>query len=211
MLDYMNSQPPDPGMDAELSSSKTIGNKNMDSLLNRLIDSSSLTELQQDGFVVIDNVMKTSQSSSNKLGEWADKGKTGQGESRTDTVAFLNRNNALECGLEDQYDFLLTLASHLNDNLDLYASPYTPVFPGTEDRPLSNPSGSNVQMAEYGADDYYNPHGDNSIDMKLRGNGVFQDYGTTTINGHGSTSSSSLPKRRSNWRCITAILYLNEG
>ena len=57
----------------------------------------------------------------------------------------------MDFGIEDQYDFLLTLASHLNNNLDfeLYASPYKPLFPGTTERPLTNPSGFNVQIAEF--------------------------------------------------------------
>jgi hypothetical protein len=50
--------------------------------------------------------------------------------------------------IEDQYDFLLTLASHLNNDFELYASPYKPLFPGTKERPFTNPSGFDVQIAE---------------------------------------------------------------
>lgn len=216
VLDYLNSQPPDPGMDAELNAAcRAVGNEKFGMLLDDMIDGESLRKFQRDGFVVIDDVMKTSQSSNEKVGKWTDKSKTAQGHVRTDTVAFLNRNNALECGLEEQYDFLLTLASHLNDNLDLFASPYKPVLPGTRDRPLTNPSRFNVQIAEYGCGDYYNAHSDNSIDTSVR-NGAFDGFGTTIESNDEDLSSSScddvtLPQRRSNWRCITAILYMNKG
>ena len=207
ILDYMNSRPPDPGMAAGLTSSEAIGSNRFGSILDQLIDPCALLELQKHGYAVIDNVMKTSQSSNDQLGEWANKGKTGQDDCRSDTVAFLDRRDALECGLEDQFDFLLTLASHLNDNFDLYASPYKPVFPGTTTRPLTNPKGFNVQMAEYVFGDYYNPHSDNSIDREVD-NGAFG--GTAVIHDYLG-DDAILPKKRSNWRCITAILYLNEG
>eukprot|EP00984_Skeletonema_dohrnii_P032896 scaffold27971_cov83-Skeletonema_dohrnii-CCMP3373.AAC.1 len=110
ILDYMNSRPPDPGMASELTSSEAIGSNRFGSILDQLIDPCALLELQEHGYAVIDNVMKTSQSSNDQLGEWANKGKTGQDDCRSDTVAFLNRSAALECGVEDQFDFLLTLA-----------------------------------------------------------------------------------------------------
>lgn len=208
VLEYMNSRPPCPGMDAELTSSDAIGRDRFGPLLDQLIDSSALLKLQNDGYVVIDGVLKTSQLSNERLEKWANKGKTGQDGSRRDTVAFLNRSNAVECGLEDQYDFLLSLASHLNNNFDLYASPFKPVFPGTVSHPLTNPIGFNVQMAEYGCSDFYNPHSDNSIDTTETNNGAFGD--TAVIHDH-LDDDTVLPKKRSNWRCITAILYLNEG
>ena len=116
VLDFLNSQPPDAGVDAELTSSEAIGNKKFGIMLEQLVDSDALAKLQQDGFGVIDNVMKTSQSSNEKLDIFASKGsnsqgkrKTGVRDYRTDNVSFLNRDNALEYGLKDQHDFLLTL------------------------------------------------------------------------------------------------------
>jgi hypothetical protein len=170
--------------------------------------------------------MKTSQSSNEKLDIFASKGsnsqckrKTGVRDYRTDNVSFLNRDNALEYGLEDQHDFLLTLASHLNCNLDFSLqgpSPYKPVFPGTAKRPLTNPGGFNVQIAEYGENDYYIPHSDNSIDVKINPYRAF--YGTRMIEAMDNLPPSALnsdgtllPSRRSNWRYITAILYMNDG
>ena len=206
VLDYMNSQPPCPGADAELTSSETIGSKRFGDVLDRL-DSYALSKLQHEGYVVIDTGMH---SSTEKLNELANKSKTGQESSRTDTVAFLNRKDAIECDLEDEYDFLLTIAGYLNDNFDLYASPYKPILPATKDKPLTNPF--NVQMAEYGWKDYYNAHSDNSIDMRVRSNGVFEDCGTTISDDYIlSDIDKVLPKKRSNYRCITAILYLNEN
>ena len=207
VLDYMNSQPPCPGADAELTSSEAIGSKRFGDVLESL-DSDALYKLQHEGYVVIDTGMH---SSTKKLNEWANKSKTGQESSRTDTVAFLNRNDCVECDLEDEYDFMLTLASHLNDNFDLYASPYKPIHPATKDKPLTNPF--NVQMAEYGWKDHYNAHSDNSIDMRERtSNAVFEGYGTTISDDYIlSDCDNVLPKKRSNYRCITAILYLNEN
>ncbi len=39
VLNFLNSKPPDPGMDAELTSSKALGSKKLGSLLNRFVDS----------------------------------------------------------------------------------------------------------------------------------------------------------------------------
>ena len=227
VLDFLNIQPPDAGVDAELTSSDAIGNTEFGIMLKHLVDSDALAKLQQDGFVVIDNVMKTSQSSIEKLEIFASKGKkksqgkrkTGVRDYRTDNVSFLNRNNALEYGLEDQHDFLLTLASHLNCNLDFSlqgSSPYKPVFPGTAKRPLTNPGGFNVQIAEYGENDYYNPHSDNSIDVKINPYCPFDSKRMIEAKDNLSPSvldsdGTLLPSRRSNWRYITAILYMNDG
>ncbi len=214
VLDFLNSQPPDAGIDAELTSSEAIGDEKFGLILKR-VDSDALAKLQRDGFVVIDNVMTTSQTSHDKLdGKTNNQGKrkSDARDYRTDKVAFLNRENALEYGLEDQHDFLLTLASHLNGNLDFSFrghSLYTPIFPGTVQRPLTNPRGFNVQFAEYAENDHYNPHSDNSVDTKLKTCGVFDV--TRTIGSKADLDGTLLPSRRINWRYITAILYMNEG
>jgi hypothetical protein len=196
-LSYLNSLPPDPGFDADLTSSEAIGNPELGSLIDRLVDFEALRKLSEEGFVVIDNVMSTSQSSHNKIDEWMSlKKRSNQVHCRTDTVSFINKQDAMECGVGPQYDLLLALASHLNDKLDLYESPYKPIFPGTVDRPLTNPSKSNVQMAEYGCKDFYLPHSDNSIDVKA--DNYEEDH-------------TCIPKRRSSYRYVTAILYTNEG
>eukprot|EP00563_Minutocellus_polymorphus_P018905 CAMPEP_0197726020 /NCGR_PEP_ID=MMETSP1434-20131217/12696_1 /TAXON_ID=265543 /ORGANISM="Minutocellus polymorphus, Strain CCMP3303" /LENGTH=478 /DNA_ID=CAMNT_0043311811 /DNA_START=91 /DNA_END=1527 /DNA_ORIENTATION=+ len=224
VLDYLNSQPPDPGKDAELTSSQAIGNDQLGALLDKVVDSECLSKLERDGYVVIDDIMKTSQSSNDKLSQWSKKSQTGQEECRTDTVSFIDRDDALECRVESQYDLLLALASHLNNKLDLYESPFAPIFPGTRENPLTNPSGCNVQMAEYGSQDFYDPHSDNSINMvcqseyfgsaeeyidDMYGNDVYDD--TTPWRATMQKNMFSDVERRSNYRCITAILYLTEG
>lgn len=219
VLDFLNSRPPDVGIDAEFTSCEVIGNEKFGLLLKKVVNSDALEKLQREGFVVIDNVLKTSQSSMDKFDKLTrSKGRGNEGRTsrtgvryyRTDNVAFLNRENALDFGIEDQYDFLLTLASHLNNNLDfeLYASPYTPLFPGTKERPLTNPSGFNVQIAEFIEGQYYVAHSDNSFDFNVNPHGVF---GTRANDNLSPSSDSDRTRRRSNYRCITAILYMNEG
>lgn len=224
VLDYLNSQPPDPGTDAEITSSEAIGNDGIGAILDEVVDRSKLEKLENDGFVVIDDVMQTSQASNDKFSRWKKKSQTGQDECRTDTVAFMDRDDAKQCGVESQYDLLLALASHLNNKLDLRDSPFAPVFPGTREKPLTNPSGSNVQMAEYGFQDFYDPHSDNSINKAcscdyfgseeeyidiLYGNDVYDN--TTPWRAAMQKDMYNGEERRSNYRCITAILYLNEG
>ena len=225
VLDYLNSQPPDPGTDAEITSSEAIDNDGIGAILDDVVDRSKLEKLKHDGFVVIDDVMQTSQASNDKFSRWKNKGRTGQDECRTDTVAFMDRDDAEQCGVENQYDLLLALASHLNDKLDLGDSPFAPVFPGTRENPLTNPSGSNVQMAEYGFEDFYDPHSDNSINKACRSDyfGSEEEY-IDTLYGNDVYDNTTPwraamqkamynngEERRSNYRCITAILYLNEG
>ncbi|KAL3809079.1 hypothetical protein ACHAXA_007864 [Cyclostephanos tholiformis] len=213
VLDFLNGQPPDSGIDAEFTSSEAIGDEKFGSTLKQQLDSDALAKLQKDGFVVIDNVIKTSQSSHEKLDGKTNRGKRNANarDYRTDKVAFLSRENAEEYGLEDQHDFLLTLASHLNGNLDFSLrglSPHKAIFPGTIERPLTNPKGCGVQFAEYGENDYYRPHSDNS---KINMRGVFD---CRRSNGEPTTTDSNetlLPYRQLNWRYITAILYMNEG
>lgn len=218
VLDFLNSRPPDVGIDAEFTSCEVIGNEKFGLLLKKLVNSDALEKLQREGYFVIDNVLKTSQSSMEKLDKLTNKGRRNEGRTsrtgvryyRTDNVAFINRDYALDFGIEDQYDFLLTLASHLNNNLDfeLYASPFKPLFPGTKERPLTNPSGFNVQIAEFMEDQYYVAHSDNSVDLKVIPQGVF---GTGANDNLSPSSDSEGTRRRSNYRCITAILYMNEG
>lgn len=70
VLTHLNSLPPEPGFDADLTSSEAIGNPELGSLIDRVVDLEALRKLFEEGFVVIDNVMKTSQSSHDKLDEW---------------------------------------------------------------------------------------------------------------------------------------------
>jgi len=190
---HYNSQPPHPGYDAALGvaaaeGSATENQQQMQGLLNDQV----LSELQREGFVVVDsNQIQTSEQASEKLGDFVLGKSTGQdAEARTDAVAFLDRAEAELCDIGNQFDFLMSIASHLNDNLNLNDPTsststeecYNPIAPGTHDKPLSNPS--RIQAAEYGMNDFYTAHSDNSwADVNVR----------------------------NNYRYYTCILYCNEG
>ena len=104
---------------------------------------------------------------------------------RNDKVAFLTRNEARSCGLDFQFDVLMGIASYLNDNFDFSSWP----FPGNDTPSLSstgmlkNPK--MVQVAEYGMNDFYVAHKDNSY-------------------------NTSGKLARSNHRFCTCILYCND-
>jgi hypothetical protein len=51
VLDFLNSQSPNAGIDAELTSSEAIGNKKFELMFKQLVDSNALAKLQHDGFV----------------------------------------------------------------------------------------------------------------------------------------------------------------
>lgn len=173
VAEHYNAQPPHPGYNAEL----TAGNGKRLAML----DSNALAQLKKDGFVVVDMDLKTSKASNQKLSEFLVQS-TGQGPSvRRDTVAFLDKKDAMACGLEEQYNFLMSIASHLNHHFSFPNSAYQPLAPGTHSRPLTNPK--HIQAAEYGMDGFYVAHSDNSIaDENIR----------------------------SNFRCYTCILYCND-
>ena len=148
VAEHYNAQPPHPGYNAELTACN--GNR------LAMLDSNALALLKKDGFVVVDMDLKTSNASNQKLSEFLVQS-TGQGPSvRRDTVAFLDKNDALACGLEQQYDFLMSIAAHLNHHFSFPSSPFQPLAPGTHSRPLTNPK--HIQAAEYGMDGFYVAH-----------------------------------------------------
>ncbi len=83
---------------------------------------------------------------------------------RSDTVAFLDLDDGIQCGLENQFRFLLGIANFLNEYFlmnssgwdEIIKSEYDPLLPGTKKRPLTNPR--NIQAAEYGYGEYYVAH-----------------------------------------------------
>ena len=148
---HYNAQPPHPGYNAELFKATGTSEKYL-----AMVDTISLALLQTHGFVVLDLDLKTTDSSNEKLSQFLVQS-TGQGPSvRKDTVAFLDRTDALACGLEHHYDFLMGIASHLNNRLAIPTSPYQPLAPGTHSKPLTNPK--HIQAAEYGMDGFYVAH-----------------------------------------------------
>jgi hypothetical protein len=112
------------------------------------------------GYVTIDTSnLQTKSESFIKLSQFLQR-KTKQDNSiRSDTVAFLDLNDGIQCGLENQFRVLLGVADFLNEYLmsvDEMESEYDPLLPGTKDRPLTNPR--NIQAAEYGYGEYYVAH-----------------------------------------------------
>jgi hypothetical protein len=176
---HFNSLPPDTGYD--VSKARYAGGKEIEELF---ADESNLNDLATQGYVVIDVVPKTHKLSNSQLSKCLLE-KTGQ--SRTvhrDTVAHMDREVASACGLSHHYDLLMGIVSHLNDNLDFEMAPHTLLRPATKEKPLSIPKG--IQLAEYGENDFYKAHRDNSIAEKETG-------------------------VRRNFRSHTCILYCNEG
>ena len=171
---HFNEQPPHPGYDARDSALQT-------QQLDQLLPPNTLAELEEKGFVVVDSDIKTSFSSNEKLGNFV-VGRTGQEQFRTDRVAFMNQDDAASCGVSNHFQMLMGIANHLNCHMNLAQSEYEPISPGTNERPLANPS--SVQIAEYSEGDFYCAHSDNSW---------------------------TEPGIRQNYRHYTCILYCNEG
>jgi hypothetical protein len=115
-----------------------------------------LDTLQSKGFVTIDTKLKTSRKSNDKLSTFLHKKTKQDSAIRSDTVAFLDMNDAKTCGLEDQFELLMGMASFLNEHLVLEDSGFDPLSPGTKSRPLTNPR--NIQAAEYSHGEFYIAH-----------------------------------------------------
>mmetsp|Transcript_35807 Transcript_35807/g.83427 ORF Transcript_35807/g.83427 Transcript_35807/m.83427 type:complete len:324 (-) Transcript_35807:976-1947(-) len=175
---YQSKLKPDTGRDAELTKDPEL----LDTIFGSQRDD-VLSKLARDGFVTIDSGIKASPASQLKLSEMLQE-KTEQKEFiRSDSVRFLDRENAASCGLEKQYDFMMAISSYLNEHFSPEESPNEPILPGTHDRPLTNPA--RIQAAAYGENEYYVAHSDNPID---------DDTHT-----------------RRNFRWFTYILYCNDG
>jgi hypothetical protein len=166
-----------------------------------------LNHLQDQGYVVLDTECKTDSWQHEKLSTFLVE-TTGQDPSvRSDTVHFLTRHDAIESGVQKQFDLLMSIASFLNTHLgphQFLESPYEPLLPGTRDNPLTIPQC--VQLAEYGYGDFYIAHADNSID---------DDNNNNSDNHHQQQQHSRLEgastMQRRNFRYYTCILYLNEN
>ena len=84
----------------------------------------------------------------------------------------------------------MSIASYLNDNLDMAESPHRPMYPATSAEPLTVPN--SIQLAEYSENDFYKAHSDNSLTERFVGD-IQNDN-----------------KIRSNFRHYTCILYCND-
>lgn len=183
----------------------------------------ALDELYTQGYTVIDTPWTTPSKSHDQMSKYLTD-VTDQGDHvRRDKVHFLSLKHAQSCGVSDQYQLLMGVAHYLNVHYDetqndeynetreetknknandpgggvsnrrsFRVSPHEPLLPGTHDRPLSIPN--DIQLAEYGHDDFYVVHSDNSLQAA----------------SDASTSSWMTTTQRRNHRHLTCILYMND-
>mmetsp|Transcript_21645 Transcript_21645/g.32422 ORF Transcript_21645/g.32422 Transcript_21645/m.32422 type:complete len:363 (+) Transcript_21645:626-1714(+) len=184
---HFSSQRPHTGYDAQISKTDKVQsivfqdgkNSSNDGSIDQKHD--LLRVLKEKGFVTIDTQLKTSVESCVKLSAFLQK-KTKQDSSiRSDTVAFLDRDDAQACGLSEQFEVLMGMANFLNENLIFKHTGYEPLLPASKDRPLTNPR--NIQAAEYREGEFYVAHSDNLL---------------------------ANANMRSNYRLYTCILYCND-
>jgi len=157
----------------------------------------ALQELKTNGYTVIDTNLLASEESHHRLSQLLQIKSSQDATIRTDTIKFLDRTMATDCGLQQQHDVLMGLASYLNeyyfghDQALQEAWPFPPRLPATTERPLTNPKF--IQAAEYNANEFYVAHRDN----------VYLD--------DTQQQRRLRPRRRSNLRYITCILYCNDN
>ena len=184
VVDHYNRQPPHPGFEA--NSAILAGSHKIEDLFPK----GAVTKLEKDGFLILDNGPKSTDVQRQALSHYLVQ-KTNQGKDvRTDTVHFLVRDEATFCGFEEHFDTLMGIASFLNDNLSFRDSPHMPVRPATEECPLTIPN--SVQLAEYGENDFYKAHSDNSLTCEFVKDAENND------------------RVRTNFRHYTCILYCND-
>jgi hypothetical protein len=179
VTDHFNSEPPQPGDNANTVDWAEL--PRVQELLQS--DPSILTTLQDVGYVTIDSAPEITADQNNKLTKFLVEKTNQSPDIRTDTVHFLDQDEAYACDLQEHYDMLMSIASYLNDNAELRDSSHKPLLPATRSKPLTIVPGRRIQLAEYGENEFYVPHSDNSL--------------------HGQT--------RSNFRHYTCILYCNQG
>jgi len=176
VMQHFEHIPPNTGFHASERSDENL----METLFKN--EYSMISQIQEKGYYVFDTNLKTSSYTNAKLSSVLTE-KTGQHESiRSDAVKYLTQDGAEECGAINEYNLLMAVASYLNEHLEFEPSEYDPVFPGTEQNPLTNPGV--IQAAEYSEGEFYAAHSDNSL------------------------SKSGI---RNNFRHFTCILYCNEG
>ena len=220
VIDHLNREPPSPGFAARSSVASAQDNKSQqDYYLKNLISAEHLEMLEEDGYVVletctgqtmdsqdIDNTktsnegksFATSQQSHEDLSQYLVE--TTGDTFRKDMVHFLTRPQAVQAGLGDHYDMLLSIATYLNTNLNFRKSVHNPIAPATAQNPLTVPR--MIQLAQYAQGEYYKAHSDNA----------YADDGTEHHSTNNTPSSTTLPqsKVRQNYRHYTCILYCND-
>ena len=132
--------------------------------LERQLSPPVLNTLSEQGYVVLDDIFpKTHSHQHAQLSEFLQE-KTNQAKDiRRDTVHFVHQDEAVVCGMQEHFTQLMSIANHLNHNLDIPESPHSAMSPATEEHPLTVPRA--IQLAEYGENDFYVAHSDNSLSM----------------------------------------------
>ncbi|CAJ1954118.1 unnamed protein product [Cylindrotheca closterium] len=184
--DHCYSLLPYPGFPA--SSAKLSNTAQLDGLFRG--QPFCMDELRDNGFVVLDNGPKSTTSGHRLLDQYMNEDAKKHSSARTDSVHFLNRDEAKDCGFQEHYETLMGIASYLNDNMDMESSPHAPITPATKDNPLTIPN--TIQLAEYAENDFYKPHSDNSLTSEV------------------VSDAQNSDRVRSNFRHYTCILYCND-
>lgn len=95
VVDHYNQQPPHPGFEA--NSAILAGSHKIEDLF----EEGAMSELEKNGFLILGNGPKSTEHGHQKLSKYL-VAKTNQGENvRTDTVHFLDRDEATLCGFEE--------------------------------------------------------------------------------------------------------------
>lgn len=117
VVDHYNRQPPHPGFEA--SSAILAGSQKMEDLF----EEGAMRELEKNGFLILGNGPKSTEHGHQKLSQYL-VAKTNQGEDvRTDTVHFLERDQAALCGFEEVRTFSNELSTFIcSSNLHLFLS-----------------------------------------------------------------------------------------
>ena len=205
---HYSRQPPSPGYTATIEDAEE--EKLQQTSLRDCIRDVDLRQLEEQGYVVIDparntvrdnpggdtRVLRTttasfevSDQSQADLSQYLTE--TTGDVYRKDMVNFLTQSEATSAGIGKQFAMLMSIATFLNNNIDLRLSDDKPIPPATIDAPLTVPHV--IQLAQYSQGDYYDAHSDNSYESD-EGNDI-------------ATASSLI---RSNFRHFTCILYCSD-
>lgn len=170
---FTKNAPPHPGYQP-----KSFGTKPLKEDLNPQV----LQILNEQGYVVIDDVFpKTYAHQHAQLSAYLQEKTNQRNTVRRDTVHFLRQEEAAACGIQEHFTNLMSIATHLNRHHELRKSSHSAISPATEAEPLTVPPA--IQLAEYGENDFYVEHSDNSL--------------------------APCGLLRNNFRHYTCILYLN--
>jgi len=203
VVKHFNNQPPSPGFPASSSAKTAEEASSQQNYLENLLDASRLQQLGKLGYVVLETNTENkrdghsgtsfhiSSKSQKDISQYLVE-TTGDAY-RKDMVHFLTKPQAIEAGLGEHYDMLLSIATYLNNNLKFRKSENNPIAPATTEDPLTVPR--MIQLAQYTEGGFYEAHSDNSL------------YETKDEKGRRMFAPSGV---RNNFRHYTCILYCND-